>query len=56
MATVTITITDEGKGISVKMESDPGFPGPDAKDQTTTNAQKLAFVAMEAVNEACGIK
>jgi hypothetical protein len=53
MATVIITITDKGKGLNLKIESDPAFPGPAAKDQTTTQAQQLGMFAMEAMAEAC---
>jgi len=56
MATVTITITDVGTGISVNLESEPGFPGPAAKDQAMTNAQHLGFVALEVINKTCGIQ
>jgi hypothetical protein len=39
MATASITITDTAKGVDIKIESDPPFPGPAAEDQTLTNAQ-----------------
>ena len=52
MATVTITITDKGKGISLKIASDPGFPGPAAKDQTVTGAQHLGLIGMDAISKA----
>ena len=53
MAKVIITIEDKGQGINVKIESDPAFPGPAAKDQAMTNAQHLGLIAMEAICDAC---
>lgn len=53
MATVTITIKDEGRGLNIKLESDPPFPGPAAEDQTATNAQHLGFVGLNAITNAC---
>ena len=53
MAEVTITIKDEGRGVNIKIESNPPFPGPAAEDQTMTNAQYLGWVAMDAIAKAC---
>ena len=54
MATVTITITDKPKGkLSLKIASDPAFPGPAAKDQTTTSAQTLGLMGLEAIGNIC---
>ena len=53
MATVIITITDRDPGLKLRIESDPAFPGPAAKDQTTTQAQQLGLFAMEAMAKAC---
>lgn len=53
MATVTITLTDEGSSLNIKIESDPSFPGPANKDQTMTNAQHLGLHALDAINKAC---
>jgi hypothetical protein len=37
MAKVTITIEDIADGVSIKMDSDPPFPGPDAAPEQTAN-------------------
>jgi hypothetical protein len=54
MAKVTITLVDENdKGtITVKIESDPGFPGPAAppEEQSVTVAQSLGLQLMEHLN------
>lgn len=53
MATVTITLTDKGKGLKLKIASDPAFPGPKAEDQTMTTAQQLGLYLMEQAGEVC---
>ena len=56
-ATVTFTITDkpetpEEEGtINFRIESDPPWPGPAAKDQTLTAAQACGLRLMEALPE-----
>jgi len=54
MAKVTITIEDDNDAgmINVRIESDPAWPGPAAKDQTMTAAQHLGLVGMEAITKA----
>lgn len=57
MATVTITISDEGEEdgsegnttVNIKLESEPAFPGPAADDQTVTAAQNLGLNAWQAI-------
>lgn len=55
MATVTITISDEGvesdgkNTVTIKLESEPAFPGPAADDQTVTAAQNLGLNAWQAI-------
>jgi hypothetical protein len=57
MAKVTITISDEGEEadgkntVTIKLESDPAFPGPAAEDQTITSAQNLGLNAWQAIAE-----
>jgi len=54
MATVTLTITDKPGGkLTIKIASDPAFPGPAAKDQTTTAAQHVGLLGLEAIGEIC---
>ena len=54
MAKVTITIEDDDeKGmVNIRIESDPGWPGPAAEDQSMTSAQHLGLVGMEAITKA----
>jgi hypothetical protein len=52
MAKVIITIEDTNKKenqINIRIESDPAFPGPAAKDQTLTHAQECGLIAMQAI-------
>ena len=54
MAIVTITITDKPKGkLTIKIASDPAFPGPAAENQTMTPAQQLGLIGVEAIGEIC---
>lgn len=54
MAKVIITIEDDDDAgmISIRIESDPAWPGPAAEDQTMTAAQHLGLVGMEAISKA----
>lgn len=57
MAKLVITIEDtksaSGKGdITMRIESEPGFPGPAAADQTLTPAQELALSVMEVARRS----
>lgn len=50
MPTVTLTITDgEDEEMSFKVASEPGFPGPAARDQTLSPAQALALAIMHKI-------
>lgn len=55
MAQVIITATDNADGtVSLKIESEPAFPGPAAKDPAHTAAQYLGLIGMEAMMKAAG--
>lgn len=54
MATVTITITDKPGGkLTLKIASDPAFPGPAAENQITSAAQHVGLLGFEAIGEIC---
>lgn len=53
MAKVVISIEDNANGnITFKIESEPAFPGPAAKEQTMTAAQRLGMTLLEVVNDS----
>lgn len=44
MAKVTLVLEDEAAGtVNIKMESEPAWPGPAAKDQSMTTAQLMGI-------------
>jgi hypothetical protein len=54
MAKVTITVEDDDAAgmVNIRIESEPGWPGPAAEDQTMTAAQHLGLIGMEAITKA----
>lgn len=54
MAKVTVTFEDiEGQegGVNVRIESEPGFPGPAAEDQMLSSAQMMGLRMTEILAE-----
>lgn len=54
MATVTVTFQDVNDGVSVKVVSNPPFPGPDAtpeQQEALTDAQHMGLQMTELLTE-----
>jgi hypothetical protein len=54
MAKATVFFEDVQEGVSVRVESDPGFPGPDATEEeknALTDAQKMCLRLTEILTE-----
>ena len=54
MAKVTVTFEDIEEGVSVKVESEPAFPGPDAPQElqdSLTQAQQMGLRMTQLLTE-----
>ena len=54
MAKVTVTFEDVDEGVSVRIESDPAFPGPAATDEqkdALTDAQHMGLQMTELLTQ-----
>ena len=54
MATVTVTFQDVDEGVSVRVESDPAFPGPAAtveEQNALTDAQQMGLRMTQLLTE-----